>query len=319
MVNNAWYDALLQVLSEKYPKKNQLVEALMELLFLEREAVYRRLRKDVLFTVSEVIQIARTWNISVDDILGLQSNEFRLKVQLTDYLSPSEEDLKLMKGIVQYFETIKKYPDLEYMEIGNKLPRMLIIGFPLANRMSLLRWSYYAGMPPKPLSEVNYTTKVSEYAATYNRLVRTVPQISFVVDSRAMNYLVEDIRYFHSIALITDEEKEALKKELYSIIDYGLEMCCKGSWPETGNKVDLYISQLNIDTSYNYYYYNGAMQLCSVHVFGRSEMYTDDKIMMEKVRTMMHAKKQSSILISGVNEQGRLAYFNEQRKIVDSL
>jgi hypothetical protein len=319
MLNDVWYHEFLKTLSSKYPKKNQLVEALMDLLHIEREAVYRRLRKEVFFTINEFVQIATVWNISVDDILGLHFKEFRFKVQLMDYLHPSDEDLRTLRNMVHYFEEIKNSPDLEYMEVGNKLPRMLVIGFPLVNRMSLLRWTYHAGMSVLPLSKIFYTDEVSKYATAYHQAAKKLPQVSFVVDVRSLNYLIEDIRYFHSIMLVSDEEKEQLKNELYAIIDYGLEIAGKGCWPETGNKVNLYVSQLNIDTSYNYYYYNGATRSSSVHIFGRSEIYTDDKVMIDKIRTMMHAKKQSSILISGVNEQSRIAYFEEQRKMVDSL
>jgi len=38
-MDNAWYDAFMERLSIKYPKKSQLAEALMDLLSIERESV----------------------------------------------------------------------------------------------------------------------------------------------------------------------------------------------------------------------------------------------------------------------------------------
>jgi hypothetical protein len=47
MTHEVWYDNFMRALSEKYPKKAELAQTLSDLLFLEREAVYRRLRQDV--------------------------------------------------------------------------------------------------------------------------------------------------------------------------------------------------------------------------------------------------------------------------------
>jgi len=63
-----WYDIFIDLIYNKYPKKHILVQELMGLLIIEREAVYRRLRGDVIFTAHEVAKISMAWDISLDDI-----------------------------------------------------------------------------------------------------------------------------------------------------------------------------------------------------------------------------------------------------------
>jgi hypothetical protein len=58
MKNEIWYDHFMNVLSERYPKESELAQILMDLLNIEREATYRRLCKDVIFPMHEIVKIA---------------------------------------------------------------------------------------------------------------------------------------------------------------------------------------------------------------------------------------------------------------------
>ena len=320
MSSNGWYDSFLKTLSEKYPKRGQLVEELMDLLHLEREAAYRRLRKTMEFTASEIAKISSTWNISMDAIVGVTSEEFRFRIQLLDYLNPSNENLDTMQLIVQTLDRASKYPDAEYMEVNNRLPRMLASGFPNLNKLIVLKATYlYDEISPVSFAQMAYSGKVSRFASDFYHISKELPKISFVLDERLFDYLITDIRYFHRILVISDEEKEVIRKELYAVIDYLSEIADKGYWPETHNQVSLYISQMNIETSYNYYYFDGETKICSVHAFGKNEMYCLDKALSEKFRTMMQLKKRSSVKISEAGTLSRIEFFSKQRLLVDNL
>ncbi|MCL2728312.1 MAG: hypothetical protein FWD56_08020, partial [Bacteroidales bacterium] len=65
-----FYDNFLNTIEKHYPRKSDLANALMEILPLEKESVYRRLRKDVYFSAEEVMQIAQAWGISLDNLIS---------------------------------------------------------------------------------------------------------------------------------------------------------------------------------------------------------------------------------------------------------
>ena len=320
MANNKWYDSFMEILFEKYPKKSELTETLMDLLYIEREAVYRRLRREVMFTANEIAAIAVAWNISMDKLIGVSEKHIPFKLQLWNYINPSEEELNNIQIIIQGMETITIFPDMEYMEISNKLPRMLITGFPYVSRLSLLKWMYqYVNDEVVPFSKLFYHEKVIRLASDFYKVSKNLPNVNFVWDNMIFYYTVCDIRYFHSIYLITDEEKELIKKDLYDLLDYMSNVASKGCWPETNQKVNLYISHLNIDTNYLYYYFSGEVKLCCVHAFGKNELYTEDPSIAQDFRTWMQFQKRSSIQISEADEKSRIDFFTKQRLLIDSL
>jgi hypothetical protein len=145
-----------------------------------------------------------------------------------------------------------------------------------------------------------------------------VANIGYIWDPMMFNYLVNDIRYFTSIYLITEEDKELLKSELFAFLDYMSVVSSKGCFPETGNRVNLYISQINLDTNYSYFY-SKDIRVSRVRTFIKHEMSSTDVEMTESFKKWLNLKRRSSIQISGVDELKRIEFFMKQRQLIDSL
>ena len=318
-MDNNWYDGFFEALYKRYPQKSQLTEALMDLLSIEREAVYRRLRKDVIFPANEIVKMASAWNISLDDIVGINSKQIPFKLQLWNYLNPSKEELTQMRFLVEDSEYTRNLPNVECMEISNKLPRMLTAGFPYLNRFYLLKWMYqYVDEKVLSYSNLVFPNAVDKLSSDYYLVSKNIGNVSFILDHNISNELVSDILYFHSIYLITDEEKELIKKDMYASLEYMWKVAEKGCWPETGNKVNLYISHLSIDTNYSYYY-SDMVKFCCVHAFAKNEIWTADTAMVENFRNWMQSKKGACVQISEADEKSRIEFFMKQRQLIDSL
>ena len=316
-MNNLWYDGFLKALHKKHPKKAQLVEELTDLLAIERESAYRRLRKEVIFPVDELVKIASAWNISLDEIADINHNHISFKVQLADYISPPATQLKHTQNIIR----VCNLPGMKYMEVSNKLPRSLASGFPYLARYQLLKWMYQFVKEEKrilPYSKIFFPAKMSGLVSEYYKAVKNIEDTTFVWDHALFEFLVLDIRYFHSIYLISDEEKELIKNELFSLLDYMSEVATKGCWPETGKKVNLYIASISIDTNYNYYY-SDEFKVCRVHAFAKNEIYSRNPAMIEDFVEWMQLKKRASVKISEADEKSRIEFFMKQRKLIGEL
>ena len=319
MMTEAWYDNFIDALLAKYPKKNQLTQALTELLNIEREAVYRRLRKDVAFPADEIVTIASTWNISLDAVVGIDAGQVSFQMRQVNYLDPSEEEANFLRYIIQSINFVKQFPNTEFMDVCNKLPRQLLAGFEHLNQFYLFKWRYEYGVDEVlPYSQLVISEEKAQLTATYYRTIKDVPTSSFIWDQRIFEHLVRDIQYFHSIYLITDEEKELIRKDLYRLLSYMQEVANKGYYPETQNRVNLYVSQLNIDTNYSYSF-TPDVNVCFIHAFEKHEIYTFNSEMVTNFRAWMQLKKRTAIQISEVDEKSRVEFFMRQNQLVDSL
>ena len=73
---------LIEAMKEKLPLKGQLADMLMDTLYIGKEAVYRRLRGEVPFTLQESALISRKLGIS------LRSEERRVGKECRSRWSP---------------------------------------------------------------------------------------------------------------------------------------------------------------------------------------------------------------------------------------
>ena len=175
MKEEKWNDCFIKTLYEKNPQKSQLMQALSNLLHIEREAVYRRLRQDVAFTIQEIVKISAAWNISLDKITGIHSGKIPFYMQPMNYLEPSEQELIFLREIIHSINLLKGCPDAEFGDICNKLPRKLIAGFEQLNKFYLFSWMYKygSGKYVVPFSQVNVSEEKIRLDAEYYSAVNS--------------------------------------------------------------------------------------------------------------------------------------------------
>ncbi|MDR2971402.1 MAG: hypothetical protein LBU83_05685 [Bacteroidales bacterium] len=319
-IDNTWNNNFIKSLQNKFPRKIQLTQALTDLLCIEREAVYRRLRKEVVFPAQEIVKIASAWNISLDEITGINAEKILFHLKHVNFINPSDEEYDYLMLLIESFKKLRNYPDAELMNVNNKIPRQLISGYRNLTKFYYLRWAYNNGMEEEiaPFSKVVLSDKVIRLTTEYYRACKFVPNTNYIWDSNLFHYLVNNIHYFHSINLITDEDKKLIKQDLEALLDYMLEVAHKGCYPETQNKVNLYISVLNIDTNY-VYAYSPEINFCTVNAFGKNEIFSYNPEMIANFISWMQLKKKTSIQISEVDEKSRIEFFTKQKQWIESL
>ena len=220
-MENGWYDYFIESLYRKFPKKAKLTQELIDLLNIEREAIYRRLRKEVQFTAPEIVKIATEWRMSLDEIVSFCSGQVPFQMRQMNYLDPSEEEMKFLRTVIQSISYLKNFPDAEFMDICNKLPRQLLAGYDCLNQFYLFKWIYQYGTEKEivPFSQIVISDEKYELTADYYRAIKQVPVTNFIWDRMLFDYLVSDVIYFHSIRMVTDDEKACIKKDLYALLD----------------------------------------------------------------------------------------------------
>ena len=320
MEDNRWYEVFIEKLYEKFPKKSQLTQELMSLLKIEREAVYRRLRREVIFPSHEIIKLASAWNISLDETIGTNYDNISFHLKLINFINPSDEEYEFMQQLVEGYRSLQNFPNAELMDITNKIPRPLISNYYNLTKFFYLRWTYQYGFDEEivPFSKINLSDKVFKLITEFTRVSKLIPNTYYIWDNNLFDYLANNIQYFYSINLMSDEDKELIKKDLQDLLDYMQEVAHWGRYPETQNKVTLYLSQLNIDTNYTYGY-SPETCFCLINVFGKNELYTYNAEMGANFKYWMQLKKKNSIQISEVDERSRIEFFTKQKQLINSL
>ena len=320
MKNETLYNSFLERIAQSIPRKTDVVTILAKMLNLSKDSVYRRLKGEVPFTFYEVIEISARLGISLDNLdvnKSSQSKPFTLS--LIEYINPVESDFALMDEMTAIMKSFRNTSDPEAGEITNILPQPLYIPYKYVFRFYLFKWNYQSSRSQNtlPYKEIVIPDKLQKSKEEYLKWAKRL-HADYIFDRQILQYIINDIKYFYYIGLITVEEIELIKQDLLKIVDEIDTLTHTGVIKETGKKINIYISEVNIDT--NYISVSAPdYQLTIIKAFLLNGIASTDKATFEEVRSWMQSMKQQSVLITRSNEKERLNYLREQRRIIDGL
>lgn len=316
------FRSLLRQLRYRIPQNSKLVTKLVDILELERMAIYRRLRQEVQFSFEEIVAIAKEFNFSLDSIHGVDAGTiFLFRVQSHKNKDTVEIDYSKLNEYIQAINEVASDLSGELSLVSNLLPFPLYTGFKFIYHFYYFKWRFYS-VPPnqtKAYHEIIFPerlTQILEDIFTYSKIIKNN---SYVFDNRVFQDFVNDVAYFNSIRLISDEDVLHIKDDLFRFLDFIEAAATTGFVDNPLNKVSIYISDTCIDTSFS------CVCSQSISRFGLtwSFIYTFILVFEEENLEMMKQRirsiKRTSTLLSGNGEKQRTLYFETQRKIVEQL
>ena len=129
--------------------------------------------------------------------------------------------------------------------------------------------------------------------------------------------MVNDLQYFTSIHLLSEEDKLKIKEESLQLIDELEDLANNGKYA-TGNEVNIYISNINFEATYSYIESN-SVQMSMIRVYAINSLTTHDTGMCQSLKAWIQSLKKFSTLISESGEMQRIQFFKQQREIINSL
>lgn len=319
---NEWQklqEKFIVLLNEKIPK--HLTNTLLEILPLERVAIYRRLRGEVPFTFAEMATLSAHLGISLDYIANIKSpyrsQWYQLHVRNYNEFKPI--DLNMSHNYIQAINMAADSPDSEFGIAANMLPLHISLLHPPIYKLYLLKWRYQFGATPKHLLNYSNLEVPAEEVGTYQQYLEAVKKIKhtfFIWDSSFLLSLINDINYFYNIRLIGREEIDLLKQEIIGMLDTLEHYADSGQFDSTGNEIKTYVSNLNFEASYSYLSAeNISISMSSAYCLGAFTSLEKDAC--EEMKRWLWGLKKSSILISGAAQQDKILFFEKQREMLE--
>ncbi|MDH6342660.1 hypothetical protein M2480_000688 [Parabacteroides sp. PFB2-12] len=313
---------ILQVIKEKVPNKTILVNILVELLNIEKEAVYRRIRGEVAFSFAEVALIVKKFDISLDGIISntISSKSRPFQLKMINHFNPNEVDYAMMKQYNGILQDAVDDPTSELVDCTSVFPMQLLSGYQYLERLQLLKNIYESGQTNmvKTFEEVFFNERMRALVDECSRLTRKIKDAYYIFDPLIFQYWVNDIIYFRNIDLINEEEVRCLKKEMEQFL-FNLEKSATlGIDKETGNNLHFYIASINFNVSMCSLKLNDyRISLIKTFVFNNFTSLDIESYDLVKQRT--NSMFRSSTLISVSGERQRKIYFDRQREIINVL
>lgn len=314
--------AFLRELNASYDKRSDLVRTISDLLNIDENSVYRRLRGTVRFSADEIGVLAYRLGISLDKVLGeFPEGEYKAwKIDFPLIFSERGFDLDVMRKNLPVMEKFVENPDTEMGGAIGSLTRHFFMHYKEISRFMLLKWDHYYKEVGTfgSFRDIQIEPPIMELFNNHLLQYRKVKHVFFIWDSLIFTKLVNDIQYFRSMSLLTEEDILLIKQDLFQLLNDCETAAAEGMFGDTGNTFDLYISPINIDTSQTYmrsgeeWYY--SVEVHVIMTFQTTKPQTSAHLHRSIVKL-----KNASVLISRSAEKERRTFFNRQRDIVGAL
>ena len=323
MKHSGLYRDFIEALEDKIPKKTELADFIAETLFIEKESAYRRLRGEVKFSLQEAFSIAMKLDISLDKVMvkvSPHADGRREAIELSKYFDVKYDvDISTEKALM-FMEEMTSAAYSEYGAALRQIPFLLFYNYPLLSRFYICKYLYHKN---SPLSNTLYenvqeSPLLTQLRREFYQLFRKITYTYLIWQPNIISSLVNDISYFRSIKIIKESEVEELKDELHILLDDLEQLTAEGEYRETGNKFDLYVSNIDIDLGYSYME-TEKRQVGLFTAFVYFAISSEEETACANIKDWVKSMKQSSILISGSSIRERILFFEKQHEAVDTL
>ncbi len=310
---------LLEI-QKKVPNKSELVNILLDLLQIEKEAVYRRLRGDVPFSFKEVTAICLRFGISIDQLMGIKDKTTPFILQMNDYESPIDSDFSMWENYSDVLELFLSREDLTFYETWTTIPLPFCYRYPALTRFYIFKWCFQVKnyTPIKSYDQIQLNEHFVQHGARHLSLYSQASQIQLILADTLFTHLVKDILFFHTIRLINEQNIKDIYRELVICLNDLEQIASQGDFDGFGNKISLFISEVKIDTEYSLVK-AGDNYIGLLRTFVMNAATTNDVTTFQYMENWFNSLKRLATLISVSGEKERIKYFIEQREIIKGL
>ncbi|MDH6307274.1 hypothetical protein M2451_000423 [Dysgonomonas sp. PFB1-18] len=310
---------LINLLKERTREKGQAVNLLMDTIPIGKEAAYRRLRGEIPFSLEEAAAICRKLNVSLDVLAGMKNSDvygFYTNAIVSD--DPMSGYNKMLRQIVDTIEYLKNIPGSISYRAYTALPHEFVFKYDSLSQMyiRILFYQLYMFTTPQKLIDIEIPADVNTNRKAVASVMQDIEGM-LILDRHVFREFIEIVRYFHGLGMLADKTIAEIKRDLHLMLN-DLERCAFAGLSLHGKKLDIYISQISFDCSYNYI--EGAdIKACSLGVYCIDHLSSDNPQICERHKIWIKSLVRFSTLISISGELQRNEYFSTQREVVDAL
>ena len=316
-----FYQEFISAVRDKIPHHAAIVKTITDILDIDKDAVYRRLRGDVDFSFTEMAIIARELGISLDNIARIRniSSGKPARLYLCNHTNPTDYDYEMYESHIHLLKSIKDEPGTSIMDAGNIFPIYLFLNHEYITRFYLFRWcqanNYGSSIP---FHEITIHERLKDAHKNICEYARHVTSTLYMFNYILFDRFVKNVHYYHKIRLVNDEDVSLIKNDLIALLNYIENLAVKGKYTETGKEVSIYLSDIAFDA--NYFCLKSSHTLFTmIRVFLLDFVVSYNSDLFKDTYTWIRTLQRTSTLISVSGEKLRTEFFDEQRKIIDTL
>lgn len=310
---------LINILKYRTPKDYNTVDLLINILPLSKEAAYRRLRGEIVFTFEEVVTICKKMNISLDLLAGTkQEGTYAFHFSVIHSNDPTEGFCKMLSQIRTTLDFAEKDKNSFSARAYRTVPQEFLYMYESLAKVytSILLYQTQPQSTPNELLKVGMSDHVFALQKDVAIGMHGINSV-LVMDKRIIADYVEIVKYYHMLGLLSAEDIVQIKKDMHCMLDDIQQSATTGLSPR-GKNLDIYISNISFDCTYTYLETFGY-KAASVGIYCVDHISCEHPEICDDHKLWIDSLIRSSYLISVSGEFQRNQFFDKQRNYINTM
>lgn len=323
-MENQLIEGLIGAMRESVPKDQNLASALSEALSLSKEAAYRRLRGDIMFSFGEVAKLSRRFGFSLDKIVGsslvMDNNKWAL-ADIDSFSAGAEHPEQYAHRLQLLSEILRKTGRSggTLSIAANDLPYHLLWPHKGLALFRHYKKAYLArGLDPE--------FRFSDFAAASGtlhaqkelfELYYAIRHHQLILGRDVFDSPARDILYFYRRQLISESELAQLKQELLHLLADMEKISATGKF-ESGAEISIYLLDVDLDTAYVHLEADDQEYLLQCYYFVDYLSFQNPRLCRTH-KEWIESLKRYATHITKTGEMQRVAFFREQRELIQAM
>lgn len=319
VMKNELNSKLIASIKNVLPSRINLAAYLIDLLSLGREAVYRRIRGDVSFSLDELSLISKALNISIDDVLGKKDLKASFSMDMIQSDRFLDQYCDFLTYYIDIFHRMKAYPTSQVQAANNELPFSFYLSYEKLAKFYLYKWMYQLQSlsPGIPFTDFHIPQRVHNMNKKYITESRFGCHTTSILSPNIFSSLLNTVVFFYKLNLLTEEDVKQIKEEILSLLKELELMAISGIWHDN-YEFNFYLSSIDFDSSYSYMQCP-EFELSTIRAFSLNVVRSSEPEICKAHKEWINSLKRYSTLISKSGDIYRTEFFNKQRVLVDSM
>jgi len=244
--------------------KHNLVRYLTKILSISKESAYRRIKNQIPFTIEEVVIIVNYFNLSIDDVLDLRSNNnFPFNNSFNVESGPDEIYAGLLRDDIDTMEKLLASKDVKISSVINRIP-FRFLPFHALFKLDYCHYLYTIGKIPlkSRFSDIEVSTQIEDLhkKSIYN--FDKLHNITCVLDNMFFYNVVKKIQYYYRLGFLSADDLHIMQNELFEMLEKYENLLHNGK-TSAGSDYVFYYSYFHIDSTVIFLEYdkNSLLQL----------------------------------------------------------
>jgi len=302
-VNKSVTAKILEEIIKQSPDQKNPVKSLTKILSMSIETAYRRIRNQIPFTIEEVIIIAKYFNLSIDELLGLKSDNLLFNKDFNIEQNPIDIYSDLLRDDIEFIE---KLLGSTYVKISAAVNRIPFRFLPHKSLFKLEYCHYMYSMGKIPFISTHYSDielppAINDLhdllAARFSRL----KNIICIVDNVLYSDVIKKIQYYQQLRFFSAEDLQLLQSELFDVLE-GYENMLRNGKNSSGSDYVFYYSLFNLEANLVFIEYDNE-SLLQFWMYPESQIVIrNNQLIGDIQKRWIDSKIRNSIIITKTSD-----------------